>query len=49
MKWVALIIIGWLCFLLAIGFYTQNKASCTNLGGEYMFTNGHYKCQKEIP
>jgi hypothetical protein len=49
MKWIALIILAWMFFLLAILFYSQNKDACDKLGGEYIFTNGHYTCQKELP
>lgn len=49
MKWIALIIICWLLFLLALNLYHDNKDSCQGLGGEYVFTDGHYKCLKELP
>lgn len=49
MKWLALIILGYFVFILAISFYNDNKSSCQDLGGEYIFTNGHYTCQKELP
>lgn len=49
MKWLALIVIGWLLFIFALSFYNSNKSSCQDLGGEYIFTDGKYQCQKELP
>lgn len=49
MKWIALIFICFLLYVLAMSFYNDNKKACEDLGGEYIFTDTHYKCLKEVP